>query len=330
VSLEVACAGVLFVGLVAYAIFGGADFGAGFWMAFAFGPRRLEVREALFKAMGPVWETNHVWLILILVVLWTTFPTAFSAIFTDLYLPLTIALLGIVLRGAAFAFRHYGDKAGAVLPATGGVFAAASMVTPFAMGVAVGAVAGGHVSTGHPTGLFEAWLRPFPLVCGLISVAICAFLPPFYMLIRPIGELRADFRRLAFVASLALGALTALCVPVAFWDAPDFADGLTSPFSLLCIMAAVGLGVLSLVILRLGLDRLAPLVAAGTVVAVLAGWAAALHPYLILPDLKIADAAAGDATLRAFLIVFPLGALILVPSLLWLFRLFATAGPEEV
>jgi cytochrome bd ubiquinol oxidase subunit II len=263
------------------------------------------------------------------VVLWTAFPPAFAAIFTNLYLPLTIALLGIVFRGAAFAFRHYGSEISAELPATGQVFAVASMVTPFAMGVSVGAVAGGHLDPDHTSGLFEVWLRPFPLICGLIGVAISAFLPPFYMLIRPVGELRPEFRRLGFVASLGLGALTSLAVPIAFWDAPDFADRLTDPTSLVLIGGAVILGLLSLLVLYLRLDRLAPVVAAATVVAVLVGWAATLYPYLLLPELKIADAAAGDATLRAFLIVLPAGALILLPSLFLLFRLFATARPQE-
>jgi cytochrome d ubiquinol oxidase subunit II len=328
-SLEVGCAVVLFAGLAAYAIFGGADFGVGFWLAFAFGPRRRELREALFNAMGPVWETNHVWLILVLVVLWTTFPPVFSTVFTNLYLPLTVALLGIVFRGAAFAFRHYGYGVGAELPATGIVFAIASMVTPFAMGVAVGSVAGGHLEPDQTAGLFEVWLRPFPLVCGLIGVAVSAFLPPFYMLIRPVGVLRSDFRRLAFVASLALGAVTTLAVPVAMWDAPEFADRLGDPDSIFVVAGAVMLGLLSLAVLQLRLDRLAPAVAAATVVTVLAGWAVTMYPYLLLPELKIVDGAAGDATLRAFLIVLPIGSLVLVPSLLLLFRLFATARPEE-
>lgn len=329
-SLEVASAAVLFAGIAAYAIFGGADFGAGFWDAFAFGPHRDEVREAFFKAMGPVWETNHVWLILVLVVLWTAFPPAFSAVFTSLYVPLTVALIGIVFRGAAFAFRHYGYEAGEALPATGLVFSLASTVTPFAMGVSIGAVAGGRVETTETAGLFEAWLHPFPLLCGLIGVAVSAFLPPFYMLIRPVGELRDDFRRLGFAASLGLGSLTTLAIPVAAWDAEVFADGLAEPVPILIVSAAVGLGLLSLAVLRARLDRLAPPVAAATVVAVLAGWASAQYPYLLPPDLEIEQAAAGDATLEGFLIALPLGALILVPSLFLLFRLFAAESPEEV
>ncbi|MCL4239805.1 MAG: cytochrome d ubiquinol oxidase subunit II [Dehalococcoidia bacterium] len=329
-SLDAAAAGILFSGIAAYAIFGGADFGAGFWDAFAFGPRRDEVREAFFKAMGPVWETNHVWLILVLVTLWTNFPPAFSAIFINLYLPLTVALVGVVFRGAAFAFRHYGYEAGAELPATGLIFSVASIVTPFAMGVAVGAVAGGHIEPDRTPGMFEAWLRPFPLLCGLIGVATSAFLTPFYMLIRSVGALRSDFRRLGFAASVALGSLTALAIPVAMWDAPEFANGLRDPVAMAIIAAAVTFGLLSLLVLWLRRDFLAPLAAAATVVALLAGWASAQYPFVLLPALELEEAAAGSATQEAFLIAMAAGALILVPSLLWLFRLFAGARPEEV
>ena len=191
-------AGVVLLALVAYAIFGGADFGGGVWSALAFGRRGKEVREAILQAMGPVWETNHVWLILVLVALWTCFPGVFAALFESLFLPLTVALLGIVFRGAAFAFRHYGETTEAGLPATGVVFSIASTITPFAMGIAVGAVADGRiVADGPPPGLFEAWLHPFPLLCGAIALAVCAFLTPFYMLARPLGPLLPEFRRMA-------------------------------------------------------------------------------------------------------------------------------------
>jgi cytochrome d ubiquinol oxidase subunit II len=330
VSLELLCALVLFAGLAAYAVLGGADFGAGFWMAFAFGPHRAEQREAMFDAMGPVWETNHVWLILVLVVLWTTFPTVFGAVFTGLYLPLVVALLGIVFRGAAFAFRHYGSRGEHELPATGLVFSIASIVTPFAMGVAIGAVAGGHLNpNATSTGIFEAWVHPFPIVCGFIALGIIAFLTPAYMLLRPIGDLREDFRRSAFAGSIFLGAMTTLAIPIAFADANAFSHRLDEPRAIVAIIATVLLGLASLYVLWRGLDRLAPIVAGATVVAALGAWAAVQYPYMILPDLRIEDAAAGHTTLVAFLIVLPVGSLILVPSLLFLFRLFGMSDPEE-
>ena len=284
----------------------------------------------MFHAMGPVWETNHVWLILVIVTLWTAFPSVFSAIFTGLYLPLIVALLGIVFRGAAFAFRHYGSSAEGSLPATGVVFSIASIVTPFAMGIAVGAVAGGHLDPDETDpGMFEAWLRPFPIACGFIALAITAVLTPAYMLIRPIGILRDAFHRSAIVGSLFLGATTTAAIPVALVDADAFSDRWDQPRAIAAVAIAVLLGLGTLLVLQKNLDRLVPVFAAATVVAVLGAWAVIQYPYMVLPDLRIEDAAAGDSTLRAFLIVLPVGAAILVPSLLWLFRLFAIADPEE-
>ncbi len=329
-SLEDIAAGVLFVGLLAYALFAGADFGSGVWSAINVGPRSREVREAMFNAMGPVWETNHVWLILVLVTLWTAFPTAFGAIFEALLLPLTVALIGIVFRGAAFAFRHYGAGPELGVPATGLVFSMASILTPFAMGICVGAVANGEIAVGGPPpNLTEAWLEPFPLLCGLIAVAVCAFLTPFYMLVRQIEEpVREACRQRAFAASIALGALTALAIPVALTTADDFADRLLQPLPV-AVMAGAVCGLGSLFVLLRRLDRFGPVVAGATVTLVMAVWAAAQHPYLILPGDRIENVAAGRDTLEAFLIALPIGAAILIPSLLWLFSLFATAPAES-
>jgi cytochrome bd ubiquinol oxidase subunit II len=278
VAAEDLVAGVVLLALAAYAIFGGADFGGGVWSALAFGRRRKEVREAILRAMGPVWETNHVWLILVLVTLWTCFPRVFAALFESLFLPLTVALLGIVFRGAAFAFRHYGGTSEAGLPATGVVFSMASTITPFAMGIAVGAVADGRIAAGGPTpGVFEAWLHPFPLLCGAIALAVCAFLTPFYMLARPLGALRQEFRRMAVLGSLALGAATTLAIPVAALAAPAFYDRLFGARPLALVAVAVCLGLCSL-------------------------WV---------------------------LVALPIGALVLVPSLVFLFSLFATTRLDD-
>jgi len=331
VSLEHMAASVVIVALMAYAIFGGADFGGGIWTAAAFSLRRHEVREAIFRSMGPVWETNHIWLILVLVALWTSFSGVFAAVFEALFIPLTIALLGIVFRGAAFAFRHYGEEGEGSLPATGVVFSVASIITPFAMGVAVGAVSYGRIHVDEGTiGMFEAWLHPFPILCGFIALAICAFLTPFYMLARPLGTLREDFRQMALIGSLVLGGVTTLALPFSAFDAPDFFDRLMRPVPLALVGAAVLLGLGSLLVLWKEVHRLCAPIAAATVVMVIAAWGAAIYPYILLPDLTIEEAAASDSVLKAFLIALPIGALILVPSLLLLFSLFATTKPEEM
>jgi cytochrome bd ubiquinol oxidase subunit II len=324
-SLETAAAGVLMFGLIAYAVFGGADFGGGVWTALASGPRAREQREAISRAMGPVWETNHVWLILVVVTLWTAFPPAFAHIFTALLIPLVIALVGIIFRGAAFAFRHFGEEAELHLPATGAVFSVASMLTPAAMGIAVGAVAGGHISIGDgrvESGMYGPWLRTFPLICGAIAVAMCAVLTAFFMTTRTSGDLREDFRIRGIAASVILGALTTAAIPVAHWDAAAFADRIARPATLALMSAAVLAGVSSVFVLWRRWYNLAPPVAAITVALVIAAWGATQYPYLLLPGEKIAEAAATRGTLVAFLTVLPIGAALLVPSLALLFWTF--------
>jgi cytochrome d ubiquinol oxidase subunit II len=324
-SLDVVAAGVVLGGLIAYAVFGGADFGGGVWTALASGPRKEQQREAIFRAMGPVWETNHVWLILVIVTLFTAFPPVFADLFVALTVPLVVALIGIVFRGAAFAFRHYGAEVGAPLPATEVVFSIASVLTPLAMGVALGAVAGGHIEIvdGEVTsGLYEPFVQPFSLVCGLIAVAICGFLTACFMTVRATGELREDFRNRAIAASLMLGALTTVAVPIAFWDAPDFWDRLDRAAPIILMVLAAAGGVASLVVLWQRWYRLAPPIAGATVALVIGAWGAAQYPYVILPSERIEDVAAGDSTLRFLLGSLPIGALILVPSLVLLYWTF--------
>jgi cytochrome d ubiquinol oxidase subunit II len=326
VSPEDLAAGVVLLGLIAYAMFGGADFGAGVWTALATGPRASQQREAIFRAMGPVWETNHVWLILVVVTLFTAFPPAFADLFTALLVPLVIALVGIVFRGAAFAFRHYGHGDQPGLPATGVVFSIASLATPMAMGMAVGAVAGGHITIvdgAVTSSLWGPWLRPFPVLCGLIAVATCGFLTASYMTVRTSGELQEDFRRRAIAASLVLGVLTTIALPVIYLDAGAFWDEIWHVAPLAVMSAAALGGIASLIVLYQRRYALAPPVAAGTVAVFIAGWGAAQYPYLILPSERISDTAAGRATLDAFLIALPIGALILVPSLILLYSTFS-------
>lgn len=323
-------AAVALVAIIAYSIFGGADFGAGVWTALASGPRREDQREALFNAMGPVWETNHVWLILLVVTLFTAFPPFFADVFVALLAPLTIALVGIVFRGAAFAFRHYGEEGQSRLPATVAVFSVSSLLAPFAMGTGIGAVASGriHIVNGEvTTGSYWAWLHPFPMMAGLIAVATCAFLTASYMTTRTEGRLREDFRSRAIVASLLLGAITTVALPVAAFDAGDFADRLWEPAPVPIMAIAVVMGVLSLAVLWRRLWFTVPPVAAATAALVVMAWGAAQYPFAIIPDVHIDSVAAPSATLHAFLIALPIGALILVPSLAWLFLTFR--GPAH-
>lgn len=335
-SLSDLAAAVLLLGLILYAAFGGADFGGGIWTALASGPRRREQRESLFHAIGPVWETNHVWLIFIVVVLFMVFPSAFAALFTALLVPLVIALVGINFRGAAFAFRHFGEQTGQGVPALARTFEISSILTPFALGMAVTAAAGGRITLadGRVTSGPWAWISPFTVVGGLVGLAICAYLAPIYMAARTKGALRGDFRRRGMAAGWALGALTALEIPVAVADAPLFAGRLLSPRALTAVALAVALGAATEFLLWRRRHLPAQIAAAGTVALTLAGFAAALYPDILIGQLTLAEAAAPRETLLAFFAVLPFGVLVLVPALVFLYWTFRgrpnpEAPPEE-
>jgi cytochrome d ubiquinol oxidase subunit II len=324
-TLENLAAGAVLLGLVMYAVFGGADFGGGIWTAFASGPRAREQRDSLFHAIGPVWETNHVWLIFVVVTLFTDFPKGFAAAFTVLLVPLVIALIGINFRGAAFAFRHFGKQTGEHIPFMAGTFAASSMLTPFALGMAVTATATGKIVFVH--GLAEAeprfWIGPFTLVGGLVGMAVCAYLAPIYMAVRTEGELQRDFRQRGIIAGLVLGFLTAVEIPVAMVDAPLFASRLLTSRTVLIVVLAVLSGITTQCLLWRCRFLWAQIVAAGTVTLTITGFASAVYPDLLIGQLTLAAAAASQATLVGYFTVLVFGIIILVPSLLllyWTFR----------
>jgi cytochrome d ubiquinol oxidase subunit II len=324
-TLENLAAGTVLLVLVMYAVFGGADFGGGIWTALASGPRAREQRDSLFHAIGPVWETNHVWLIFLVVTLFTTFPKGFAALCTVLPAPLVIALIGINFRGAAFAFRHFGRQTGNHIPFMAGTFAVSSMLTPFALGMAMTATATGKIVSINDTAqagpLF--WIGPFTLVGGLVGMTICAYLAPIYMTVRTAGELRSDYRVRGIIAGLVLGILTTVAIPVAMVDAPVFAGRLIASRATLFVVLAVIFGITTEILLWRCRFQWAQIAAAGTVTLTITGFAAAMYPDLIIGQLSLAAAAAPSATLRAFFSVLVIGIIILAPSLLllyWTFR----------
>lgn len=323
-TLENMAALALHLGLVMYALFGGADFGGGIWTALASGPRAREQRDSLFLAIGPVWETNHVWLIFMVVTLFTAFPKGFSILFTALLVPFVIALIGINFRGAAFAFRHFGKEIGEDVPLVARTFEIASILTPFTLGMAVTDIASGRIIlTGDQVQLtLWGWISPFTLVGGLVGMAVCAYLTPIYMTVRTGGELQEDFRRRGMAAALTLGALTTMAVPVALAYAPLFAQRLLRSWPLVFVSLAVVSGLSTQMLLWRRQYLATQIMAAGTVLLTISGFSAALYPDLIIGQLTIAAAAAPPPTLRAFLTVLPIGALILVPSLVYLYWTF--------
>jgi len=331
-TLDNLSAGALLLGLVMYAVFGGADFGGGIWTALASGPRTREQRDSLFHAIGPVWETNHVWLIFVVVTLFTAFPKGFAALFTVLLAPLVIALIGINFRGAAFAFRHFGRQTGEHIPFMAEIFAVSSILTPFALGSAVTAIATGKIV--FINGLANAepwfWAGPFTLVGGLAGMAICAYLAPIYMTVRTEGELRRDFRQRGMIAGLVLGILTTVEIPVAMVDAPLFAGRLLGSWATIFVVLAVISGITTEIMLWRCRFLWAQIMAAGTVTLTISGFAAALYPDLLIGQLTLAAAAAPYATLRAYFLVLVTGIIILVPSLLFLYRIFSGEPNPEL
>jgi cytochrome d ubiquinol oxidase subunit II len=311
-------AAILWIGATLYAIFGGADFGAGLWDLIAGDAAKGERPRALIqRSLTPVWEANHVWLIFILVVLWTAFPEAFGAIMSTLYVPLALAAVGIVLRGAGFAFRKSIQSLEA-RRAMGAAFALSSVLTPFFMGTVVGAVAAGNVPAGGDGDAFSSWLAPLPLLTGALFVASGAYIAAVFL----IGDARRSgapdlgdyFARRALAAALVAGAFAVAGIFALHADARYVFDRLISEGLPLVIASALcGLGVFAL-LLRGARRGLRPL-AAGAVVAVIWGWGVAQFPYLLPTSLKIGQAAAPDPTLDAVLVVFIAAAVIVLPAL---------------
>jgi len=329
VTLADAVAVVLVVGVTMYAVFGGADFGAGFWSLFA-GSRRP--RELIDWAIGPVWEANHVWLIFVLVVMWTGFPSAFEAIFSTLFIPLSLAALGIVLRGSGFAFHKAARREGTRALAQR-LFGLSSLLTPFFMGTVVGAIAAGRVPTGNATGdPVSSWLNLLSLVMGALFVATSAYLASVFLVsdARRAGALDLEdyFRHRAIAAAVATGALAVVGLIVLRADARAVFDNLeTDGLPLLLLSLACGGSVL--VLLRRGRLRGARVLASGAVATVVWGWAVGQHPYVLPPSLTVSEAAAPSATLEVLLGVFAVAVLVVLPSLGLLFTLVQRSIVEE-
>jgi cytochrome d ubiquinol oxidase subunit II len=328
-----AVAGMLWAGVTAYAVFGGADFGAGFWSLFAGGGERgRRARELVDWAIGPVWEANHVWLIFVLVVLWTGFSSAFEAIFSTLFIPLSLAALGIVLRGSGFAFHKTAQRfRGRQLAER--VFGLSSLLTPFFMGTVVGAVASGRVPVGNAAGdAVTSWLNPLSLLIGALFVATSAYLAAVFLVSdarrAAAPDLERYFAARALAAAVGAGALAVAGIFVLRADARFVYDGLTSEglplviASLLCGAAALGM-------LARGARRGVRPLAVGAVAAVIWGWGVAQHPYLLPKDLTIDAAAAPGSTLTGLLIVLGAAILLVVPAVILLFSLAQRSMIEE-
>ena len=323
-SLELAVAAALFVGVLAYALFGGADFGSGFYDLTAGGARRgAELRTLVDHSIGPVWEANHVWLIYVLVMWWTGFPESFASAMSTLIVPMLLALLGIVLRGAAFAFRKFAPTIGQAR-LYGAVFAASSLLTPYFLGAVAGAIASGRVPAEGRGDLWSSWLNPTSTFGGVIAVGTCAFLAGVFLTAdaRRAGRttLAETLRRRTLAVGTVTGAVVfAALVPITR-DAPTLADGLTGRAAPLVVLSAI-CGLATLVLLLRRRFSQARVTAVLAVAAVVSGWGIGQYPWLLVDEVTIAEAAGADATLAGLLVVVGLACVVVLPPLVYLFRL---------
>ena len=297
--------------VVLYAVLAGADFGGGVWDLLANGPRAVRQREAIGAAMGPVWETNHVWLIFLVVLIFTCFPSIFATLGIALFVPLSLALLGIVLRGAAFAFRGPAYRDLPTHKIWGVIFGISSLATPFLFGACAGGIATGSFS----------WTRPMSIAVGFFAIALCAQLAAVYLTVETQSALREDFRRRAYYATIAVAITGLIALATGAAAEPALISHLRAPLPIAIIALAMLLGLVVLALLRLDYVHWARVAVAAEVTAVLCAWYAAQAPY-ILNELGVTAPAAPHLTLVIFLWTCLLGGVVLVPSMLLLFSVF--------
>lgn len=331
---------ILWLALIAYAVLGGADFGAGVWDLLYIGDREVAKRKHEFinHALGPVWEANHVWLIFLIVGLFTAFPVVFSTLSIALFVPFTLALIGIVLRGAAFVFRVYGtrsDNVGALV--WGNVFSFASTITPFILGAAAAAVASGHIhanatalNTVQADMTGATWFSPFAIMIGLMAVALCSVISAVYLTIEAQQsgdvQLAEAFRRRAIVAGAITAVLGALGLLISQSEAPLLWNGmLAHAIPAVIVTMLVGLATAAALFTRR--YRIARVLVVVETAGLLGSWGLSQLPYLIPPDLTVTNTANSPAVLQFMLIGTIIGLALLLPSLYYLFSVFKLPYP---
>ena len=331
-TLPHAVAVTMVLSLNAYVLLGGADFGGGVWDLFASGRQREAQRALIASAIGPIWEANHVWLILVVVLLFTCFPRAFAHLSVELHIPITLMLVGIVLRGSAFIFRTYDSKSDAVQHRWGHIFSVASVATPVLLGLCLGAVASGRVPFGTSAlrvGFIDRFVTPWMLSrfgwsVGLFSLALFAFLAATYLTVeaRDAG-VRATFRRRALQSQAMLAVIGALTLTFARRDAPLLHMALTSGAVAMGLLAVtVVAAIVAVVALRREHYGWARVAAAAQATFIVWGWAWSQYPFLLPPDQTISALAASPVMLQLTLGALAIGTAILLPSFVYLFWIF--------
>lgn len=327
---------LIMIGLTLYTVWAGADFGAGVWeFNTALGATERE-RSLIYRAVGPVWEANHVWLIFVVVGLHTGFPRAFAIASQALWVPLSLATVGIVFRGVGFAFRSYGSGAVRQQAAWGAVFALASTAAPFFLGAAIGAIASGRLAVtaagGYRGNYLTGWISPLSIFTAFYAVGVCSYLAAVYLIREAANAGAADlvalWRRRALLVGVVVGVLSAVGLAYVAASSPGLWDGFRArAWPLVAASAAVG--VVSLVAVWNSWHRTAVAGAATTVATVVWGWGVAQYPMIIPPTIHMESAKAPDAVLRAMVWSIAAGSLLLAPSLGFLFYLFKGKRPDE-
>ncbi len=325
---------ILWLGLIAYAVLGGADFGAGIWNLFAIGPQARRQTQLINKALGPVWEANHVWLIFLIVGLFTAFPPAFAILSIALFVPLTIALIGIVFRGSAFIFRTYAiDTAGPATRWWSRVFSTASLATPFFLGASAAAVASGRIEAANgnvQADLGSTWTTPFALTIGAMAISLCASLAAVYLTMEARNDhdesLAETYRLRAIIAGAVTAVLGALGLLLSPSEAPILWQGLlTRALPVVIATMLIGLATAaSLFFRRYGLARIFIILESAFL---LGSWGLSQYPFIIPPHVTIDNAANDPNVIVALLISIGIGMLLVLPALYYLFSVFKLPNP---
>ena len=329
-SPNVMLAGIMLISLVVYSLLAGADYGAGFWDLLSSGPNREGERNLIAQAIQLVWKTNHVWLVLLIVLMFSGFPVAFAAITMNLAVPLYLVLLGIVLRGSSYVFRAYFAGNVRVQLYWGRVFSISSSMTPVFLGIVIGAIScdSALANDGFGSkGFFLAWFHPFPLVVGLLSLSLFAYLSACYLTVEAEDRiLQSEFRTKALISGVASILLATLTYMLAGDNAHGIKDGLWSnPYAWLVEIGAAVAAIAALHALWSRHYRRARIAAAAQVTFILFGWGIAQFPYLVRPEITIYSGASPGSVLSSLIAAVSLGAMVLIPSLGLLFYVFKSS-----
>ena len=334
-SPELIVCGILIAAITLYAILGGADFGAGVWEFNLAMRASKKERDLMYRAIGPVWEANHVWLIFAIVLMFSAFPVAFAALSRALWVPLLLALLGIFARGIGFAFRAYAAGAVRQQALFGAVFAFASTSTPFFFGACAGSIAAGLPvdASGQFTGdHLTGWISPLSFFCSFYAVGLCSYIAAIFMSREAQSdgdlELMSAWRRRALTMGVILGAFSVLGLFIVTGSAPDLWQGFrNSALPLVALSGASGFA--SMLCVWKSKYQLAVAASSLTVGSVILGWGVAQYPMIIPPEISVQTSKTEDSVLWAMVYVIAAGSVVLLPALGWLFFLFKGQLPKS-